>query len=288
LNNVNNIAENQNLVNRKSQKSYKLFTILHRDYVTDNNSTFFRNGKMYLRRSVRAFAQEIGCSVGLVNKKLTWAKNEGYIEYGFINSDGNRKHIHERMCIFFTPKGRVWLRQFAEKKPDNSDKNSKGGKTVNDNYYTAVNKNNLYIYKSSNEDVFKKFNNSLVAKAWYELRKRGYLDKITAGKSRYLHAFLKFIGENCDSYEKFYRLRNYLNWVEDTLGKISLHRLLNFKLFRKFFANLTQEITQRERLKYEQSAKSFQNNFKIISNNSLESIKSILENMEFLRFNTVV
>lgn len=293
MNNVNNIAENKTSVNsKKEKKSYKIIATLYNDYCLGGKRPFYKDGNKWVADSSRDIAARTGIPYRTVNKKLNSLKRENLIEYDYVNEFGygKRKYAKEPKKFRFTPKGmKLLVEPLSERlKP----REEKKGHTVTE----ETNRNNLYIYKSSNEDVFNKFNNSLVAKAWYELRKRGYFDKITAGKSRYLHAFLNFIGENCDSYEKFCRLINYLNWVEETLGKISLHRLLNFKLFRKFFANLNltidQELEQWNALKYwrstDKSTKTFQNNFEIISNNSFESVQSILENLEFLRFNTVV
>ena len=288
---------NSKSVKRFNEKTDKFFMNLYIYYYVKTEGIFYKYGKKYLRRSVRQLAKDIDCSIGFINKMLTWMKEEGLIEYGFINTDGNRKHCHERMCIYITPKGRVFMEDI---KKDNDRKNrrkeaiSKYEKRVNDRKAKAVKLNNKYINKSSDEGIFKKHNDSLTGIACKILRDYGYECRFTVGLCRYIHAGLKLLGKGDES-NTISRFKLFISKITSKYGKISIHRLFNYGFIKRYFAVLASEITYYEtqdaRKKYQTSNLFINNSEKeyqttslfIIKNPSrgLTSIGDILSNFKF-------
>lgn len=294
---MDKIERNRKSVNRFNEKKYKFLMNLYINYYIKIDGIFYKNGKKYLRRSVRQLAKDIDCSIGFINKMLTQMKKEGLIEYGFINNDGNRKHCHERMCIFVTPKGRVLLEEIHKeqvRRERKAEAISKYEKIVNDREAKAVKLNNKYINKSSDEGFFRKHNDSLTGEACKILKDYGYECRFTPGLCRYIHAGLNLLAKG-DKTIKLSCFKRFIREIFKKYGKISLHRLFNFGFIKRYLSNLNSEITYYEnqdaRKKYQTSNLFINNSEKeyqttslfIIKNPSrgLTSIGDILSNLKF-------
>lgn len=250
--NMLNIAKRNQKVNKSKKKNYKIVNFFY--FEMKQRPHFKRNGLKFVAISNQEICEAVGCTPGRVSQVMNQLYDEGYIVYKYINSDGDRKHIHERKRTALTPKGERFFRKEFEKSNNDNDSDINGNKKLKyriDNPIDNNNYNNIYKYKSPNGEIFKKNNDSLVAKIWYELQKNGNEQKITKARCKYIHAgvnrLCELLAVHGDSLEKVSVCKNFLKTVTQKYGKMTIHRLFNFKFINKFVFELKKQIQDYEK-----------------------------------------
>ena len=150
---------------KKKTKSYLILKFLWSRYQLEDKPTiFYRFNKKWMNFTVRELRDDLGVSVGMINKMLSLLKNEGLIEYEFISSKGYGKRIttHDNKSIYFTPKGRAFFAklfgdlEFEKEDDDNNDCGTE--------YYEEGNENH---WETEDDSQSKKKVNTIDSKADY-------------------------------------------------------------------------------------------------------------------------